>query len=69
MATRREILQDIRSQYGNMLNIREAGECIGYKDRAATKRFLEGLPVYDMGKEKKYMALDIAKRLESVRTA
>ena len=66
MATRKEILSDIRSRYGNMVNIREAGEVLGYSDRAAIKRFLDGLPIYDMGKEKKYMAIDVAKRIDSV---
>ena len=66
MATRKEILSDIRSQYGNMVNIREAGEILGYKDRTAIKRFLEGLPIYDMGKEKKYMAIDVARRIDAM---
>lgn len=69
MATRKEILTDIRSQYGNMVNIREACEILGFKDRTATKRFLSGLPVYDMGKEKKYLAIDIAKRIGSAEMA
>lgn len=69
MATRKEILQDIRSQYGNMVNITEAGKLLGYSDRTATKRFLEGLPIYDLGKEKKYMAIDIAKRIDSAKMA
>lgn len=67
MATRKEMLADIRSQYGNMINIREACELLGYSDRTATKRFLEGLPMYDMGKEKKYLAIDIVKRIDSAR--
>lgn len=67
MATRKELLEDVRSRYGNMVNIREAGDIIGYTDRAAIKKFFEGLPYYDMGKEKKLMAIDIVKRIDSVK--
>ena len=67
MATRKELLADLRAQYGNMLNIGEATEAIGYSDRNAAKKFFAGLPLYDMGKEKKFLAIDVAKRIDAVK--
>lgn len=60
---KQEIIDDLRKHYGNMLNIQQATAALGYKDREATKKFLAGLPIVDMGKEKKYMAIDIGRRL------
>jgi hypothetical protein len=63
MEKRQEIINDIRKQYGNMLNIQQAAAALGYKDRTAAKKFLAGVPWCNMGKEKKYMAIDIARRI------
>ncbi|NCC83651.1 MAG: hypothetical protein EOM03_05935 [Clostridia bacterium] len=63
MAEKREIVTDIRRQYGNMLNVRQLTECLGYSDTRAALRFMEGIPVCDMGKEKKYLAIDVARRI------
>lgn len=65
MATKQEIIDDIRQTYGTMLNLREATEALGWTNKRATKKFLEGVPAIDMGKEKKYMAIDIARRIYS----
>lgn len=64
MATRREIADDLKRTYGAMLNIQQATEALGWRSRNATKKFLEGLDVCDMGKEKKYLAIDIARRID-----
>ena len=63
MATRQEIINDIRKNYGNALNLREACLALGYKDKRAAKRFLGGIAYVDMGKEKKYLAIDIGRRI------
>lgn len=63
MADKQAIINDIRKNYGNMLNLREATEVLGYSDKQAAKKFLKGVPYCDMGKEKKFLAIDIAKRI------
>lgn len=60
---KQEIIDDLRKRYGNMLNIQQATAALGYRDREATKKYLAGLPVFSMGKEKKFMAIDIGRRL------
>ena len=63
MAGKQELIDDLRKNYGNMLNLTQATAALGYKDREATKKFLAGVPAFDLGKEKKYMAKDIGRRL------
>ena len=63
MATKQEIINDIRRSYGVMLNVTEATKALGFSDKRAASRFLEGIPRCDMGREKKYLASDIAKRI------
>ncbi len=63
MATKQEIVADIRKNYGNALNIEKLTEALGYKDRRAAKKFMSGLPPIDMGKEKKWLAIDIGRRV------
>lgn len=63
MADRREILDDIRRTYGNALNIQQLTSALGFKDRRAAKNFMAGIPPIDMGKEKKYLAIDVARRI------
>jgi hypothetical protein len=48
-----------------MLNLRELTEALGYKDKRAALKFMEGVPHCDMGKEKKFLAIDIANRIHS----
>lgn len=57
------IINDIRKNYGNMLNIQQATAALGFKDRRAALRFLDGIPCCDMGKERKYLAIDIGRRI------
>ena len=61
---RKQLTNDLRTHYGLMLSVAEATMALGFKDRKATIRFLDGLQRCDMGKEKKYVASDIAKRIE-----
>lgn len=62
-ADKQTIINDIRKNYGNMLNIQQATVALGFKDRRAAVRFLEGIPSCDMGKERKYLAIDIGRRI------
>lgn len=63
MADRRAILDDIRINYGNALNIQQLTAALGFKDRRAAKNFMTGIPPIDMGKEKKWLAIDVARRI------
>lgn len=63
MTDKEAIIKDIRKNYGNMLNLTEATSALGYSDKRAALKFLDGVPWCNMGKEKKYMATDIGKRI------
>ena len=63
MADRRAILDDIRKTYGNALNIQQLTAALGFKDRQAAKNFMVGIPPINMGKEKKWLAIDVARRI------
>lgn len=63
MASKQDIASDIRRTYGNALNIQQLTEALGFKDRRAARGFMAGVPVINMGKEKKYLAMDVAKRI------
>lgn len=62
-ANKQEIINDIRKNYGNFLNIQQLTAALGYKDRRAAVNFMEGINPCDMGKEKKYLAIDVARRI------
>lgn len=63
MADKQAIINDIRKNYGNALSIARLTEALGYKDRRAAVNFMEGVPPINMGKEKKYLAIDVAQRI------
>lgn len=68
MATVKEIADDIKATFGgSFINATQAGKYLGMgKDKRG--QFLADLPVYVTGKEKKYSALDIARRMDKIRT-
>ena len=68
MAALNEIAKDIKETFGSsFINATQAGRYLGMgKDKRG--EFLADLPVYITGKEKKYHAIDIAKRMEKTRT-
>jgi len=67
MATISEIAKDIKDTFGSsIINATQAGQYLGMC-REKRGEFLASVPVYRTGKEKKYHALDIARRLETVR--
>ncbi|MEG0941866.1 MAG: hypothetical protein RSE64_08220 [Oscillospiraceae bacterium] len=63
MADKQAIINDVRKNYGNMLSIQKATEALGFKDRRAAVRFLSDVPVCNMGKEKKYLAIDVGRKI------
>jgi len=68
VATVQEITKDIKETFGSsFINATQAGQYLGMaKDKRG--EFLSVLPCYTTGKEKKYHVLDIAKRMDSVKT-
>lgn len=63
MADKQTIINDIRKNYGNMLNVRQITAVLGFKDRHAASRFMAGVPYCRTGKEKKYLAIDVGRRI------
>lgn len=61
---KREIVQDIKAQFNGagMLNLTEIAKYLG-RSRNRVKPFLEGLEYWQMGTEKKYLVVDIAKKI------
>ena len=58
-----EIETAIISRHGAMLNFAEVSHEIGMKNKIAVHAFLEGLPVFTIGKRKRWLAHDIALRI------
>lgn len=66
MATRVEIAADMRRTFGsNALTKKQVGQYMGYRDRA-TYNFLRGMDAIPSphGKQKKYLVIDLARKLE-----
>ena len=62
MATRKEIVADIRQQYGNLLTTAEVGRYLGLCPKT-TREYMQGVPCYDMGRKRCYLAIDVASRI------
>lgn len=62
MATKKEIVNELRSQCGNLITTKDVGKYLGLSPKT-TRQFLQGVPCYDMGHKKCYFAIDIANRL------
>lgn len=60
--TKKEIVQDIRQQYGNLISTNDAGRYLGLSPKPC-RAFLKGVPAYEIGRKKCYFASDIAARL------
>ena len=59
----KELEDDIRSRHGGMLSAAEVGREIGVQNKASVRRFLEGLPAYEVGGRRRWRIADVAKRL------
>ena len=68
MASVQEITKDIKETFGSsFINATQAGRYLGMaKDKRG--EFLAAIPCYKTGKEKKYHVLDIAKKMDSIKT-
>jgi hypothetical protein len=62
MASKQEIIRDIRNEFGNMLNISKLAKVFGC-ERHSVSTYVAGLPYLQEGKEKKYLALDVGRRI------
>lgn len=62
MATKKEIVEDIRRQYGNLITSKNVGKYLGLCPKT-TREFMAGVPCYDLGRKRCYMAIDVANRI------
>lgn len=62
MAEKREIVADLRSQYGNALSQNQVQEYLGMGD-AALAVFLSGVPFIRQSRKKRFLAIDIARKI------
>lgn len=67
MATKKEIVADIRSQCGNLITTKQVGKYLGLCPKS-TREFMEGVPCYEVGRKRCYMAIDLANRICSAET-
>lgn len=58
-----EIEEDIRSRHPGMLTMADVGAELGVKNRSTIRRFLEGLPSYEISGRRRWRISDVAKRL------
>jgi hypothetical protein len=62
MATKSEITADIVKNFGNCLNCNQVGKFL-VAGRKTTRVFLKDIPFVKIGREKKYLAIDIADKM------
>jgi len=63
---KRDIVQDIKNQFNGaaLLNVTEIAKYMG-RSRNRIHPFLQGLEYLQMGTEKKYLVVDIAKKISN----
>lgn len=64
MATKKEIVNDIRAQCGNLITTKAVGKYLGLCPKS-TREFMEGVPHYEIGRKRCYFAIDLAARIAS----
>lgn len=62
MATKREIVEDIRGQYGNVLSQEQVRKYLG-KGKGETAVFLADVPFMRGQRKKSYLAIDVGRKL------
>lgn len=60
--TKKELVQDIRQQAGNVLTTKEVGRYLHLCPRS-TREFLDGVPRFEIGRKKCVFAVDLANRI------
>ena len=63
MASRAALAADIRKQYGNLLNLSQVARYMG-KSRDFAAQFMADVDCYRTGKERCYLATDLAAKLD-----
>lgn len=61
------IAEEIRKNYGGMMNLATVQSFLGVKDCRTARRFLNGVTSYSINGRSMWMASDIAHRLVEVR--
>ena len=62
MATKIEITEDIRRQYGNAISQNQAKASLGMGNTQAAA-FLADVPFMRSGRKKRYLAIDLARKI------
>lgn len=68
MATRKQICEDIRQQCGNLISFGNIARYLGMSPHTA-RDFLADVPSYATGGKRCFLAIDVAKKLESCEVA
>jgi len=63
MATRQEIIDDLRRQYGGAMNTNQLMRYLGYRDVRAAKKFMAGVPTIETERQVKYLSIDVGRRI------
>lgn len=64
MATKKQLVEDIRAQCGNLITTKAIGDYLGMCP-LKTREFLEDVPCYRTGRKKCYLPIDIANKILS----
>lgn len=62
MATKKQIVEDIRQQCGNLIPFGKAAKYLGMSPHTA-RAFLEDVPCYNTGQKRCFFAIDLANKL------
>lgn len=62
MASKREIVAEIRAQYGNVLSQNQVRQFLG-RGTHQTMDFVADLPYIQTGRAKKFFAIDVGRKL------
>lgn len=65
----KQFADELRNTYGGMLTLKQVGEVIGITHPQTIKKFAQDIPAVDINGRKKWMAADVARKIESCRLA
>lgn len=65
-AVDKELAADIRRNYGGMLNLTAVAKLLN-RHRDTARKFMDGVPAYNINGRRYWMAADVARRLEEVK--
>lgn len=61
------LADELRKKYGGMLNLTGVKQVLGVADDRTAKKFLEGVPHYDINGRARWMVTDVARKLDEAR--